>query len=477
MVKTLKVVGNNPEKELDLILVNPPSQDIEDERIEINKIRSIPAYGLGVLATIAKRDGFNVGIIDTESQMVGCDSIAFTINSLNPRIVGFGVNTPMYHTTQKICRNINPEISIVLGGIHPTTLPELTLNDFRSFNLHSIIRGPAEESISAILKGIKKEMIEGASYFDDQGVIIKKPLPIIKRLEDYNFVDRSFFINDPFVEEDKKIDYVLASRGCYKKCTFCSIHASWGQNILFRNEEHLSSEMSSLFESEGVNTFRFLDDLFLVSPGNFQKFEKSLDNLGLIGKVMWYANSRVDVLKRFKDSDLDRLIQSGCRGIGIGIESATQRILEETKKEITVKEAEDVVKRCTERGIDTYCYFIVGFPSETEREIKDTVHFAVHLSQNYGAKCGLNPYKLYPGTADFYSAIGENPSKETIDRIIKFKSLKLVHNADDEYTKNKLQERERFTVIHDPNYFNPSLVEPRIIEESIRDFLLRTISR
>ena len=60
----IQIVGYNKDKDLDLVLVSAPSSD----NYESDEIREIPAYGLGTIATVAKSEGFNVGVLDAEAQ-------------------------------------------------------------------------------------------------------------------------------------------------------------------------------------------------------------------------------------------------------------------------------------------------------------------------------------------------------------------------------------------------------------------------
>jgi len=83
----IKVAGYNDKREIDLLLLNPPSHDLIFEG-EGNS-RAIPTYGLGIIATIAKNSSFNVGVIDAEAQGIGnLDEIISTINNLSPRFLG-----------------------------------------------------------------------------------------------------------------------------------------------------------------------------------------------------------------------------------------------------------------------------------------------------------------------------------------------------------------------------------------------------
>lgn len=466
----VQVFGNKKNKELDLILVSAPSSDNYD----LNEIREIPAYGLGILATIAKNKGFNVGVLDVEAQpRTSLEDVANTINTLQPRYVGFGSNTPMYKNTLDICSMISRDIPIIIGGSHASALPVQTAEDLKSNNLYLLVKGPAEDSIVGILDGTPRKNIPRGLYFNSNGALRETTVKPIGIFEEYPKIDRSFFINDPQMMSGKMTSFLLSSRGCFYDCSFCSIHSTWDQNVNFRSLDDLFGEIQELYQQD-VRSVKFLDDLFLTNATKLRKFYEKLRGSGLLGKIEWTANSRVNVINRLSQDDIKLLKESGCRGIGLGLESGNNDILHSIGKGFSVEESERSVKNLRDRGIKIYGYFIVGFPYEDETQIGQTVDFASNLSDKYGLKAGIVPYKLYPGSKDYNSIIGNNPSKEDIHRLSKFKPVQLTVDTDSEIIKKFLKGRERHTVLHDPNYFNPSTISPNKIINHIRDFYLRT---
>lgn len=468
----VNVVGQDNKNRLDLLLVNPPSPD----RYVNQDIREIPAYGLGILATILKNKGYNVGVLDAESQpRERLENIIQHINNLNPHFVGLGINTPGYLPALEISKKIK-EIPIILGGVYASALPRQTAEDFEKNNLYLIVKGPAEESIADIVSGKSKEEIAGACFFDEKDNYVENPQFKRSDIESYFKADRSFFINDPIVINGEKTSFLLSSRGCYRNCTFCSVNIAWNQKTLFRDLENVLKEMSSLYSS-GVTSFKFLDDLFITNTDRAEQFLQSLKKTGIYGKVKWTVNSRVDIMNRFSEEEIQSLKEGGCAGIGLGLESANDWILKKTKKGFEISEATQVIDKITSNGIKTYGYFIIGFPGESENDIKNTILYALGISDEFNVRCGVVPYKLYPGTSDFFEILGDNPSQQDIKKIIHFSNICLTEKGDPEQVKLRLLDRERHTVIHDPKYFNPSSVSPDIIKESIRSFYLKMFSR
>ncbi len=465
-----QIVGNKKDRELDLVLVSAPSLD----NYESKKIREIPAYGLGILATIAKNKGFNVGVLDAEAQSrTSLEDIANTINTSQPRYVGFSSNTPMYKNTLSTCSMINRDIPIIIGGSHASALPVQTVEDLKLDNLYLLVKGPAEDSIVRILNGSPREDIPRGFYFDSDDSLRETDVEPIGKFEDYPRIDRSFFINDPQMINGKMTSFLLSSRGCFYDCSFCSIHTTWDQKVSFRLIGDILDEMQNLYQ-QGVRSVKFLDDLFLTNASKLRRFYEGLRESNLLGKMEWTANSRVDVINRLNEDEVKLLKESGCNGIGLGLESGSNEILHSSGKGFDVEDSEKALRNLNAGGIKAYGYFIIGFPNEDGGQIRQTVDFAYYLSNNYGLRAGIVPYKLYPGSKDYNSILGNNPSKGDIHRLSKFKPAQLTLTTDSEPAKKFLKGRERHTFFHDPGYFNPSTISSSQIIKYIRDFYLRT---
>ncbi len=379
----------------------------------------------------------------------------------------------MYSNTLELCSLLNQDIPIIIGGAHASALPKQTAKDFKDMNFYLLIRGPAEDAIVDILSNTPKQKIPRSVYYNQGGRLVENEVIPIGSFQNYPHVDRSFFINDPLEIGGNMTSFLLSSRGCFYDCSFCSIHTTWDQKTMFREVDDILDEMKNLY-SRGVRSFKFLDDLFLINSKRLNEFYQGLGRRDLLGKLDWSANSRVNVINRFSDYDITLLAQSGCGGIGLGLESGNDDLLKTIGKGFTSEESRESVRRLRNAGIKSYGYFIIGFPEEDDSQINNTINFAYRLSNEFGLKAGIVPYKLYPGSRDYKNIIGNNPSNERVHQLIKFKTASLTHPNDPESVKNFLKQRERHTVIHNPEHYNPSNISSDKIVEYIRDFYLRS---
>lgn len=189
--------------------------------------------------------------------------------------------------------------------------------------------------------------------------------------------------------------YVIAMRGCPHNCVFCSevMRVSVGKKLRARSAASVADEMEHLARL-GVNIVSFQDDSFSASRRAVKAICEEL--VARASRMPWMARVRVDEL----DYELLGLMkQAGCVLLGIGVESGSQRVIDEMKK--TVKQTpwvdmcRQVFRWTRELGIGTNAYYVIGNPSETREEIEDTIRLAMELNSD---TIQVHYYTPYPGS-------------------------------------------------------------------------------
>jgi len=119
---------------------------------------------------------------------------------------------------------------------------------------------------------------------------------------------------------------------------------------------------------------------------------------------------------------LELLKLNGCREVALGIESGSERLLTYMGKQITPEMTRSVVRRLTERGISVKGYFILGFPTETREELRETVRLVYDLWDITEGKPGrfrvsVFEFRLYPGTPEWHRLIasGQHEPGQLLD--------------------------------------------------------------
>jgi len=155
--------------------------------------------------------------------------------------------------------------------------------------------------------------------------------------------------------------------------------------------------VKNVVEKFGVRNIYFQDDNFATNLKRFKDIvyrilEEKIDiKWGLLG-------IRMDTLQVLDDNFLRDLSRAGCVNIDTGIESGNDRVLKMIKKGINVQQVKDVNKKMGRHNFNAKYTFILGYPSETEEEMMDSVRLALQLvKDNKNAYTPFFVYAAYPG--------------------------------------------------------------------------------
>ncbi len=287
----------------------------------------------------------------------------------------------------KLCKKLQPGCKIIIGGPHPSSDPEDAIGHRE---IDGIVIGEAEETCVEIVKAF----LDNGELSTARGFWFKKGKKIIRseRREPIKDLDKVPFPAWHLLEMEKYFKYwfqmdcvslnlrgtsMVASRGCPYKCSFCqpTLWNMFGRKIRYRSTGNVVDEIAELKKRYNVSAVWFVDDTFTIDKRWVKEFCEKLINRRL--NIVWGCTIRANLA----DKDLLRLMKkSGCRLIGIGIESASQRILDEIyNKNIKVAQVKEAVRVTHSLGIKLRGQFMIGAPTETLEEIKRTIRFAYKL--------------------------------------------------------------------------------------------------
>jgi radical SAM superfamily enzyme YgiQ (UPF0313 family) len=404
------VRGLDGSRAVDAIFVNTPLRDYE-ARPRCNDF-TLPVLGLGYIATVSTHCGLNVGLLDGEALGLSFAEIASEINHKRPRWVGFNLLAPTYMNTSRILSLLDPSIRVMLGGHHAKAMPEFILKDSRLPRLDALIVGEAEYRVAALLEeAVSISRLprvfwraNGSYYSSSDDVRDTKYLaPDVNAMP---FVDRNFFVNDPYVDNEMVESAIVGSRGCPFDCSFCGAARSANPDVTIRirTPRNILQELFALKARYEIGAARFVDDLFLANVKAMTACASAFISENL--SIAWDATGRINVLCDVSSETLTLLRRSGCREVALGIESASDRLLRYIDKKITSSQAQRAVIRLCERGINVKGYFILGLPTETRDEHYETLSFIKRLWEATDAlpgrfRCSVFEYRPYPGTPDW----------------------------------------------------------------------------
>ncbi len=313
------------------------------------------------------------------------------IIEMNPDVVGFSVyyisEEPTKWMAQEIKRR-NPNILIAVGGpnVHKSWF------DIRPYYDYVIV-GEGEQNLLVMLDEIE----EGKRPFPGQPRILTQPenqriningLP----MPDYESIDFSLYEVPNGVNSE-------ISRGCTAKCTFCEETHFWKYRQ--RQAVDLITEVEWLYYNKGTDIIWFIDSLINGNINELRAFALALKEKGL--KVRFTGYARHD--GRMNLEYLQDLADGGCIMFNFGCESASQKVLDDMHKGVTIAEMEQNFIDCKKVGIWCATNWIVAFPTEDFQDYSDTMTFMWRMRNNNVNNMGLGVgYGLGPETI-----VGQNP--------------------------------------------------------------------
>ncbi len=399
-----------------VLLVMPPVTISQEYTKEIQ-----PPLGLAYIAAYLKNE-YNVKIIDAACEGwdqeiriadglltygLPFEQIKALINDFNPDVVGVSCLYSMqYKNAHKICRvakELNINIFTIMGGSHPTVLPQETLEDP---NVDMVVLGEGEcstrELLDAMRDGKSLAGIDGIAFKEDGKIVVNPKTKFIQDLDAIPFpardllpMEKYFRINLPHGVSTRYSPNtpVITSRGCPANCIFCSIHSIWGYKYRARSPENIIQELKLLKDIYHIREIQFEDDnLTFDRQRAYALFERMIEekfNLAWTtpnGVAMWSLDKEL----------LLKMKQSGCYSLSLAIESGDQKMLSETiKKPLNLKKVKELIHWINIYGFVTDAFFVVGFPNETKEQLQNTFKFASELKVDNVSFHIATPY---PGT-------------------------------------------------------------------------------
>jgi len=361
--------------------------------------QKIGNLGLGYLSAVLRRAGFEVRVIDIEQPPA---EIVRQVTEAQPLLVGFSLifqyYIRRYDDLMRRLRLAGVRCHFTMGGHYPTLSFEQTL--IAAPELDSVVRFEGEETlvelVETLLAGDDWRGIHGIAFRRDGVVTANQPRHLAHDLDDLPFPDRDFEATEVLGRLGMPL---LASRGCARTCSFCSIHTFYrtapGKVVRLRRTTEVVREMKMLHEQRGITVFLFQDDDFPMFGPKWRAWAHDLvDQLhasGLSRKVIWKLNCRADAV----DTELlSRMRDAGLYMIYMGLESGDEQGLVTLNKEISVDQNLAAVRLLKELGIRFEYGFMLLDPSSTFASVRTNIGF---LRQIVGDGCAAATFcKMLP---------------------------------------------------------------------------------
>jgi len=292
----------------------------------------------------------------------------------------------------KTVRVALPDVLLVLGGHHISLLPE-SLPEFYDLAVLSEGEETFREVVDAYVESGKNKTCLGclkgiALHNGGKGIVVKPRGDVIAPLD---------LIPFPVLEGDDP-PYLFTSRGCPFDCSFCSSTVFWGK-VRFFSSKYVVNQIEYILGSfPEQETIVFWDDLVVAHRQRFREIVEALEGKGITKRVSFGMAVRANLV----DEELCKLlVRLNTSFVSFGAESGNERVLKILKgRNSLVLDNQKALDLLSHHGLVSSCSFVVGAPSETRTELKDTFDF-IHANLQTGKlhRYVINILMPLPGTA------------------------------------------------------------------------------
>lgn len=300
------------------------------------------------------------------------------LKEFNPDILGISVYSCSLKSSlnvAKIAKEINSNMVIIFGGIHPTIDPDGVI---KNPEVDYVVVGEGEITIQELIRAIDNKddvsQIKGIAFKDGDKIIKNERRPAIENLDSLNWPARHKIYQKELFPPSA-FNTLYGSRGCPFQCIFCGSFNIWGHKMRTRSAESMVNEIEYVHKTFKTNYFYICDDIFFINKDRAFRFGQLLKEKKL--NIYWSLQTRGEIMD---DELLAMFKRTGGQHIAIGVETGNAHIRKLIKKGNTLDDIRRAAKLIKKHGLTMVGFFMFGFPWETEKEIADTVNFMKEIN-------------------------------------------------------------------------------------------------
>jgi anaerobic magnesium-protoporphyrin IX monomethyl ester cyclase len=329
----------------------------------------------GYAAGMLEGKGHEVAIVEGYLDKLSYGAISDIVAAMKPDILGVHL---VYHWQNDhalfnfldTMKREGQVSSVTAYGFYATISYTNILNDHHAVD--SVIIGEPERPFA--------DLAEAASFKNytprTPGLAIRDGLGGIRLQKPDPIADLDSL---PFPVRTKAMDRlpevnVLGSRGCYGKCTFCSINSFYGTGNPWRGRspENIAGEIDAIVADQGLRDFYFTDPNFF-GPGQMGQ-----DRALRIASLLKPKNIRFGIEARvndIRDETIGALVDAGLRHILVGLESGKDESLKRMNKMTTVAQNEKALAILRKHGVEPNVGFIMFEPDSSPEDLRINLEF------------------------------------------------------------------------------------------------------
>ncbi len=364
-----------------------------------------PMELLYVVSQINKKlNNYSFKIIDMGIGSLSYEDIKREIEIFKPEIIFLNAlifEAEIVHDIAYIAKNLNKHTIIILIGQLATLAKEYLIYDN---NIDFVIVGEPELTSVELLEAIENEInyleINGLIYKKDKKYVTTEPRRYIENLDDvsisifsWDLIDIKEYAKYSNWNGALKEEYympIITSRGCPFDCTFCCNRDIYGQKFRARSPQNVIDEIKVLHKKYNVKEIHFFDVVFNYDVERAKQICNLIIDSGMNLSLAFPHGIRADIMT---DELITLLRKAGAYKITYGVETAVPRLQKLIKKNLDISHVNDVIKKTADTGIIVGGYFMLGFTSETQQEMIQTIDFAVDSDLDIASFFKVTSYK------------------------------------------------------------------------------------
>lgn len=381
-------------KRLRLFLVNVGERTFE-------YFLTTPPTGILYLAAYLRTQfDLDVQLLDQRAENCSVDEVVSRAVAFEADVVGFGCITTSAHLLGDLTRGVRdrlPNALIVLGGPHPSafgedamqgTVADLAVVGEGELTLEQIVRARLEGGDFAEIPGLIRRTPDGQ--------IVTNPgrMPLIEDLDTlpfpaYDLIDVTKYWSLQSLAPIGRRKYIslVSSRGCPYRCMWC--HDVFGKQFRYHSPERMVEEIEHYQRAYGPNEIEFLDDVFNLKRSRVIEFCRLAQSRGLKFKIAFPNALRTDILTT---DVVDALADTGWYYSAFALETASPRLQEFTGKRLNIPKFLEGVEMSVGRGVFSNGLAMLGFPTETEPELRSTIDTMVDSRLHVASFFTVTPF-------------------------------------------------------------------------------------
>lgn len=455
--------------------------------------------GLLYIASYLRSKGHEVHFIDSLQLGFDCeehlDNGIMRVGLSNEEIIKMvpektdliGIGAPFSHLapevhalTKEIKSNL-PDIPVVLGGVYPSSQPEMASTSDADY----LILGEGEHTMEKLIQYIEDDFIGPPP----PGVIPKTGLSstdkvkaeVVQDLDALPFPARDMIQFEKYATHSQRnvqgwrSASIITSRGCPFNCEFCSVHSVVTRVWRKRSAENILSEIDFLVKNYRINLIEFEDDMLTLDRSRIVKILDGIIERNKSGqKIYWQAANGI----RFDTVDEELLIkfkEANVREINFALEHGDKDLQKIINKKLDLSRVKEIMRLVDKHKIPANLFVIFGYPGETKERFENSIKFYKEIKQICPAtkfRCFIA--QPYPNTKLFQRAVrqGYLPADlfDNLESYKTFSTSSQVWIETEDFDKREVLRRKKVLYKAVSSKFGYIKI---LIQDSFPDFLVR----